>query len=323
MSSRRNQSKGFTLVELLVVIAIIGTLMGLLLPAVQSAREAGRRNTCANNLAQLGKSVIAFDGKMGVLPGWRNPSLATGGPTYSWPVALLPNLERADIYTRAEERIAPNSGALEQPHPTISLFLCPSSPTSGENAAIAYVGNCGNMGLLPRGCGVFLDRVGTGSGGASMGLDFITTGDGTTNTLLFSERCGAAIAGLPDWGNEQLATAGAPKVTLTSGNANLTPGFVLSGTAASASKIINAGPENFPSDFTFPLADGSSQTVKPHESYPSSNHVGGVSAVFCDGHTIFLRDTISPGVLSQLMTSKGVNAGSIYKNLPLLSDNDF
>lgn len=62
-----NKIRGFTLVELLVVIAIIGTLVGLLLPAVQSAREAGRRNSCLNNQNQLGKSVIAFDGQKNVL----------------------------------------------------------------------------------------------------------------------------------------------------------------------------------------------------------------------------------------------------------------
>ena len=59
---------GFTLVELLVVIAIIGTLMGLLLPAVQSAREAGRRNTCSNNLNQMGKAVMAYEGQNSSMP---------------------------------------------------------------------------------------------------------------------------------------------------------------------------------------------------------------------------------------------------------------
>src|SRR3954454_19881559 len=85
---------GFTLVELLVVIAIIGVLVALLLPAVQSAREAARRSQCVNNLRQLGLTLHNHADVVGVLPFAR-----TGGrpQSISWAPLLLPYIEQKNL----------------------------------------------------------------------------------------------------------------------------------------------------------------------------------------------------------------------------------
>src|SRR5262245_14271220 len=66
------RGRGFTLVELLVVIAIIGVLIALLLPAIQSAREASRRASCSNNQAQIGKAMLNYEGAKKEFPAGRN-----------------------------------------------------------------------------------------------------------------------------------------------------------------------------------------------------------------------------------------------------------
>ena len=101
---RRRSSSGFTLVELLVVIAIIGMLVALLMPAVQAAREAGRRAACQNQIKQLGVACHAYESSYKRFPAHMcgTGSIADSGGTHrlslsGW-VALLPYCEQQSLY---------------------------------------------------------------------------------------------------------------------------------------------------------------------------------------------------------------------------------
>ena len=99
IDGRRGQL-GFTLIELLVALAIIGILIALLLPAVQSAREAARRIQCTNNLKQLGLAVASYESINGCLPPGSLPRRSPVGSDedFSVFVRLLPGLEQQTTY---------------------------------------------------------------------------------------------------------------------------------------------------------------------------------------------------------------------------------
>jgi prepilin-type N-terminal cleavage/methylation domain-containing protein/prepilin-type processing-associated H-X9-DG protein len=97
---RNHTQRAFTLVELLVVIAIIAILVGLLLPAVQAAREAGRRLQCLNNQKQLGLAILNFESSYRYFPasGWTIASRTNPqGKFVSWRVSILPYLEHSNV----------------------------------------------------------------------------------------------------------------------------------------------------------------------------------------------------------------------------------
>ena len=126
------QRAGFTLVELLVVIAIIGTLVSLLLPVVQAAREASRRSTCQNNLRQIALGVINYSDthKEKLPPLWKTDS-PEPWENFSWRVDVLPYLESSPLYDSIQTNQPPlatvNRGAISA---RPSYFQCPSTPES-------------------------------------------------------------------------------------------------------------------------------------------------------------------------------------------------
>ena len=119
--------RGFTLVELLVVIAIIGTLVGLLLPAVQAARESGRRMSCTNNLKQVGLGIVNYEQARKIYPSGRDTKNQYG---VSWAFRLLPHVEQSQIYAAYDKTVrvddVKNSTAMRTP---VSTFYCPSRRT--------------------------------------------------------------------------------------------------------------------------------------------------------------------------------------------------
>ncbi|MDO4584354.1 MAG: DUF1559 domain-containing protein [Planctomycetia bacterium] len=131
--------RGFTLVELLVVIAIIGMLVGLLLPAVQQAREAARQMQCSNHLKQMGLAAVNHETMHGSLPsgGWGagyvgDADLGFGlSQSGGWAYSLLPFLEQQALWSLGGDgEIEPNdvqeNGAATRAQTAVTVFSCPS-----------------------------------------------------------------------------------------------------------------------------------------------------------------------------------------------------
>ena len=283
----------FTLVELLVVISIIAVLMGLLLPAVQSAREAGRRTSCQNNVYQMSFAAIRHSDQIGFIPGWRNAVQATSTTfSLSWPVVILPFMERTDIW----KAIGAATASTPLPSVYVTSFVCPSSPPDAMTGpTLAYAGNAGsacNMNTATNNRardGVMFDTVITSTAAtcvtkARYSMDDVAAGDGTAMTLILSERCGSGVAASfvqASWNTQFASSAG----TFTFSNATASvPAFGIVGNTGPP-KVINSAVNNAPG----------------FRSQPSSNHPGGAVVGFCDGHTGFLKDAVPASVYANLL----------------------
>ena len=351
----------FTLVELLVVIAIIGVLVGLLLPAVQAAREAGRRAQCLNNLAQYGKAVANFEARRQRFPGAQelllpqDPASAAIGNNKpaSWLVLLLEDFERSDIMERW------NSAAVGLADPVLTPSLdfarCPSSiDPPDKNAATNYVANAGFMprawadsGVLAdlayltvaqrSANGIFLDRITY----PRASVDASAVRDGLANTLLISENLVAT-----KWYSFGPPNPALTTFTINHGwssdltipvpvNARFGNTFVFCYAQESNGPVVNplVGQTDLiaPQVPPAPMMKINGELVSYREgtpvfaeiARPSSNHPGLVVAVFADGSTRTLNNGIAYHVYQQLMTPQGTMSDMPSRMSYVLQSSDY
>jgi prepilin-type N-terminal cleavage/methylation domain-containing protein/prepilin-type processing-associated H-X9-DG protein len=218
--SRWSGRRGFTLIELLVVISVIAILVGLLLPAVQSAREAARRMQCTNNLKQITLATLNYESAWTTLPrgGFLQRPFAGSGfyvPTTGYPyisggafLGLLPYLDQRPLYDAMNFDVNVWTAINATISATgLSTLWCPSDPGVSRSRTLSdgnfndpgsytmnytsYAGNCGSwsLGWTPQNNGqlngLFLRE-------AVLPLASVT--DGSSNTMAFGEHAQAILS---------------------------------------------------------------------------------------------------------------------------------
>jgi prepilin-type processing-associated H-X9-DG protein len=303
--------RGYTWVEFVVAIFVMLLLVALILPAVHRARTPGRRNVCQNNMKQLGFAVLNYAVSKGAYPGYLMPFQTVEGDgnrnaiRVTWIVKILPLLERNDLYQLYRDPHSAANGT-DPRKMYLELLVCPNAARQNRGAISPppcnYVVNTGRADVLAsvglndtdgypadwRANGVFFNQYhddAENPRGAPMVYitqDFISEHDGSSLTIMLSERTDAGSYSFPP-------------ISALETEAAL--GFIW-----------------WPSTSDRPLfrpphdsqqINGPKDTLPINSAKPSSNHPSGVVVVFCDGHARFISQDIDYGVWCLLMTPNG------------------
>ncbi len=217
----RQSYSGFTLVELLVVIAIVGVLIALLLPAVQSAREAARLTQCKNNLKQIGLATISYHDATTAFPPARLRSRtdygedSCGNSQPSWLVRIMPYLEESNEYERWDvaRQFEEHDDATREYVP--SVYVCPTRRSRLE--AVIPSSSVTQEVFYPCGCSstqeVKLTGGAVGDYGGNHG-DFALGGSGTTAYWRGGNGTGVIITSRPKCNNQWQPTAWVDKIRM-------------------------------------------------------------------------------------------------------------
>jgi len=264
------------MIEVLVVVAIIGTLLGLLLPAVQEARAAARQTRCLANLAQIGQAVMGYEAARGWFPAGFD---RRGDRDHAWSSLILPHVEEAglaDLIDRSRPWDAePDNRRAADTH--LPIYRCPE-------AVVDYPGKSDYFGLSGFGSGAAFDpqRVALAAAAwstsgmfvtlqdddGSSGVTLASATDGLSHTLAVSE---AADRGFP------VAADTPPSLTKHYGR-----------WATGSIAILNKKAVN---------------DTRGEAFY--SEHPTGLNGLFADGHVRFMADSIQPELLVAFSTRNG------------------
>ncbi|WP_169974838.1 DUF1559 domain-containing protein [Tautonia rosea] len=290
------QRHAFTLIELLVVIAIIGVLIALLLPAVQSAREAARRVQCTNNLMQIILASQNYASSHEVFPPGVLDDPGSGpipnlpiGKHYGWATQILPFIEERNAFAKLNFE----TGLYAPANDTIRaiekrIFLCPSDGRIGSGGPSplgqsSYAG-CHHDVEAP------IDETNHGAFFLNSAISHQGIPDGLSNTIFFGEFRGTGVP--------TLGWASGTRATLR--NTGTPPNW-------SARFPVGMNPDGLDDEGLDPIEEPAELDL-PENIPPAaflvggfgSNHPGGANFAFGDGSVRFVKDTIDRSVFRYL-----------------------
>ncbi len=325
-----------------MVIAIIGVLIALLLPAVQSAREAARRSQCVNNLKQIGLALHNYHGTHNVFPmGSSRAPVATDPSSNAWwgdwsaHSMLLPFLEQQPLYNAANFMVtAIGHDPAHQMNQTVrdtrlAGFLCPSDGNAGRNYTNSYYASAGTTSRHEH----HVDYSGVFAKNVCYGIADIT--DGSANTVAFSE----GLIAPTDGPSRALSVVGASGADVWTNVWSLVPAGTAPPGTTVRSKLqvcttkLNAGGGDVKRNKGERWAWGEFGMTMFHTIVPpnsteykwgacrfdcggcspdnadwsnaQSNHSGGVNVLMADGSVRFVKDSIGWGIWWSIGTKSG------------------
>lgn len=314
--------RGFTLVELLIVIAIVAVLVGLLVPAVQVARESARRNGCGANLRQLGLAILAHESSRRRLPAGyvseptRMPVDAVSRdrpPGTGWGLLIASYIEEAALADRYRPAVGTGVGAAEN-HPVVAaspaIFRCPSDGGPGAPFAVldaagdphpsaavlgrsSYVANAGHAEPWAEPLESW-DGLANGPLYRNSWLTLSRISDGLSKTVFLGEH--SQRVSQKAWAGTLPGAASHPSAEFA----------ILAGSepdGAATLLLVHSGP-----------ADGEAHVIHPpndpvaHVCQMFSDHDAGCNVVLGDGAVRFIAETINQDVWAALSSIAGGEA---------------